>query len=114
MEFIHKILLYNQDAPLLFTRFYFWGFLAISLAVYSILYRQRALRNAYLFIISLFFYYKTSGFFFFLLIFSTVVDYSLGLSIYKAKSRTWKKITWTTILRSTARILRLTMTLSLQ
>jgi len=89
MEYLRNIFLYNQDAPLLFTRFYFWGFLAISLGIYSILYKHRAMRNAYLFLISLFFYYKTSGFFFFLLIFSTLVNYFFGLKIYNAKSKVW-------------------------
>lgn len=42
--------------------------------------------------ISLFFYYKSSGFFFCLLIFSTIVDYFLGLRIYHSKSSLWKKI----------------------
>lgn len=91
MDFFKNIFLYNQDAPLLFTRFYFWGFLAVSLAIYSVLYRHRAMRNGYLFLISLFFYYKTSGFFFFLLVFSTIVNYFFGLKIYNAKNKAWKR-----------------------
>ena len=34
MNFLPDIFLYNQDAPLLFTRMYFWGFLLINLAVW--------------------------------------------------------------------------------
>ena len=74
MDWIRDIFLYRQDAPLLFTRLYFWVFLLVAITVYSIIYRQRALRNLYLFAISLFFYYKTSGLFFLLLIFSTISD----------------------------------------
>jgi D-alanyl-lipoteichoic acid acyltransferase DltB (MBOAT superfamily) len=91
LNFLPDIFLYNQDAPLLFTRLYFWGFLLVCLAVYSIVYRQRGLRNSYLFLISLFFYYKTSGLFFLLLVFSTTSDYLIGLAIYSLRSRPWKK-----------------------
>ena len=92
MEKLIKILQYDQEAPLLFTRLYFWIFLAISFAIYSVIYRHRALRNTYLFIISLFFYYKSSGLFFLLLVFSTVFNYAIGLSIYASRSELWKKI----------------------
>ncbi|MEM7036463.1 MAG: MBOAT family O-acyltransferase, partial [Bacteroidota bacterium] len=71
----------------------FWGFFAAVLGVYSLIYRQRALRNAFLFLASLFFYYKTSGFFFILLIFSTVADYLIGFLIHGAKNKA-RKTTW--------------------
>ncbi|MBU0765238.1 MAG: MBOAT family protein [Bacteroidetes bacterium] len=92
MEFLDNILLYQDERPLLFTQLYFWGFLGIVLAVYSIIYKHGAVRNAYLFLVSLFFYYKTGGYFFSLLIFSTIVDYLLGLSVYRAKRKTVKKL----------------------
>ncbi len=92
MDFVRNIFIYHPDTPLLFTRMYFWGFLLVSLSVYSIVYKQKAVRNLYLFIISLFFYYKTSGLFFLLLVFSTVSDYSLGLAIHNLRSRSWKKV----------------------
>ena len=92
MDFIRNIFLYQEDAPLLFTRLYFWGFLLIALTFYSILYKQKALRNSYLFAISLFFYYKTSGLFFLLLVFSTISDYLIGMAIYNLSSRPWKKV----------------------
>ena len=50
------------------------------------------MRAGYLFIASLFFYYKSSGFFFFILLFSTLVDYFIGKSIYSSKNETTKKI----------------------
>ena len=73
---------YDEKAPLIFTRFFFWGFFAVVLAIYSIIHKQRALRNAYLFLVSLFFYYKSSGLFVGILLFSTVSDYVLALAIY--------------------------------
>jgi D-alanyl-lipoteichoic acid acyltransferase DltB (MBOAT superfamily) len=92
LDFIRNIFRYDQDAPLLFTRLYFWGFLLVALAIYSLIYKQKALRNLYLFAISLFFYYKTSGLFFLLLVFSTVSDYLIGLAIHRFSSRFWKRV----------------------
>jgi len=92
MEYLRDIFLYRQDAPLLFTRLYFWVFLLVAITVYAVIYKQKALRNLYLFAISLFFYYKTSGLFFLLLVFSTVSDYFIGLAIYHIQARSWKKV----------------------
>jgi len=91
-EFFKNIFLFNQDAPLIFTRLYFWVFFAIVLAFYSILYKKEKPKNAYLFLVSLFFYYKTSGLFFLLLIFSTVVDYFIGKSIYNSNDKLKRKL----------------------
>lgn len=92
MDLIRNIFRYDQDAPLLFTRLYFWGFLLLALTIYSLIYKQKALRNLYLFAISLFFYYKTSGLFFLLLVFSTVSDYLIGLAIHALPSRSLKRV----------------------
>ena len=59
---------------------------------YSLVYKNTARRNIYLFLVSLFFYYKTSGFYFFILLFSTVVDYFIGRSIYANKVK-WQRQT---------------------
>jgi len=45
------------------------------------------MRNAYLFLVSLFFYYKTSGLFVGILIFSTLLDYFIGKGIFGSKSK---------------------------
>jgi D-alanyl-lipoteichoic acid acyltransferase DltB (MBOAT superfamily) len=92
MEFLKEILLYSEEKPMLFTRLYFWVFFTLLLAFYSILYKKRALRNAYLFVVSLFFYYQSGGYFFTLLIFSTIADYTLGRLIYSSEKQTHKKI----------------------
>lgn len=88
---LKDIFLYNPEKPLIFTQVYFWVFFAIVLAVYSVIYPHKALRNAFLFLASLFFYWKTSGLFFLLLIFSTFADYFLGFRIYNSKKLPWKK-----------------------
>ncbi len=92
MEYLQEILTYSEEKPMLFTRLYFWVFFTVLMAFYSILYRRRAIRNAYLFVMSLFFYYQSSGYFFTLLIFSTIADYTLGHLIYQSPSRVKKKL----------------------
>jgi alginate O-acetyltransferase complex protein AlgI len=77
-QILQEIFLYNPDKPLIFTRLFFWGFYGVVLLIYSGIYRHRALRNAFLFLASLFFYWKTSGLFFLILVFSTVTDFYLG------------------------------------
>ncbi|MCB0506403.1 MAG: MBOAT family protein, partial [Cyclobacteriaceae bacterium] len=89
---LKDILLYHENTPLLFTRLYFWVFFAIVLAVYSIIYRQKAVRNAYLFLVSLFFYYKTSGFFVSILLVSTLTDFIIGKRIYATENLLGKKL----------------------
>ena len=91
-DFIKNILTYSPEAPMMFSQLFFWVFLALVLLVYSLVYKEKTLRISYLFLISLFFYYKTGGYFFTLLIFSTIVDYILGLSIHKQNSKALKKL----------------------
>jgi alginate O-acetyltransferase complex protein AlgI len=92
IDWIKEILGYSQDTPLIFTALPFWVFFGVVLVVYSFIYKQRSLRNAFLFIASLFFYYKTSGFFFSILLFSTLTDYLIGFKIHEASDQTKKKL----------------------
>ncbi len=92
MEYLKEILTYSEGKPMLFTRLHFWVFFTILLALYSLIYRQRAIRNAYLFLMSLLFYYLSGGYFFTLLIFSTIADYTLGHLIYQSETRIKKKL----------------------
>jgi D-alanyl-lipoteichoic acid acyltransferase DltB (MBOAT superfamily) len=82
---------YIEETPLLFTQLYFWIFFAIVLLFYSIIYKNKPVRNAYLFLVSLFFYWKTSGFFFVILLISTLSDYLLGFKIFDAKKLVIKR-----------------------
>ena len=92
MDVLKDILLYSEAKPLLFTRLYFWGFFAFLLVFYTFIYKKNPLRNAYLFLMSLFFYYKSGGYFFTLLVFSTITDFTLGQLIYNARSNLRKKL----------------------
>ncbi len=93
VAYLKHIFLYSEDNPLIFTQLYFWVFFGLVLGFYSVLYKNKAVRNAYLFAVSLFFYYKTSGFFFFILLFSTLADFLIGKRIYKS-SRQRNKQLW--------------------
>lgn len=85
MEFIKNIFSYDPASPMIFTRFFFWGFFAVVMLGYAFISNKITFRTVYLLILSLFFYYKSSGFFFTLLIFSTIVDYYVGKWIYNSQ-----------------------------
>jgi D-alanyl-lipoteichoic acid acyltransferase DltB (MBOAT superfamily) len=92
MDFIKDFLTYDPRQPMLFTHLYFWIFFALVLTVYTIIYKKNPLRNAFLFLASLFFYWKSGGHFFVILIFSTLVDYTLGQLIYTSKLQRQRKL----------------------
>ncbi len=81
-----QMLVYSSDQPLYFTRMFFWVFLAVVLAGYSLFYRKPPMRNFYLLLVSLYFYYKAGGLFFLILVFSTLVDYIIGRSIHRSRA----------------------------
>ncbi len=89
---ILSYLQYNEERPLIFTDYVFWIFFGVVLVGYSIVHKQRATRNAFLFFASIYFYYKTSGFFFFILLFSTLVDFVIGHAIYRTDGKLKKQL----------------------
>ncbi|MCA1747097.1 MAG: MBOAT family protein, partial [Bacteroidales bacterium] len=91
MPWLSEIFFFNPEKPLIFTQLYFWVFYGVVLLAFSIIYKDRALRNAFLFLISLFFYYKTSGLFFLILVFSTFVNFYLGNWIHASEKRSSRK-----------------------
>ena len=92
VENMKSIFLYNETQPLIFTQFFFWGFFAVVLLFYAVVYKKNALRNAFLFLVSLFFYYKTSGLFISILLFSTLVDYFIGKYIHASDNQLKRKL----------------------
>jgi len=92
MPWLSEIFFFNPEKPLIFTQLYFWVFYGVVLLAFSIIYKDRALRNAFLFLISLFFYYKTSGLFFLILVFSTFVNFYLGNWIHASEKRSSRKL----------------------
>jgi alginate O-acetyltransferase complex protein AlgI len=77
-----QLFLYREDAPMIFTNFYFWGFFTIVYFVFSILHKRITVRNLFLFLVSIFFYYKTSGFYFTLLLFTICSDFLIGHRLF--------------------------------
>lgn len=92
MDFFKDIFLFTEKNPLIFTRLNFWIFFLVVLAGYTYFHKKNPLRNAYLFLISIFFYYKTGGLFFIILLFATLSNYFFGHLIFKAKTRAKKRI----------------------
>ncbi|RAJ27586.1 D-alanyl-lipoteichoic acid acyltransferase DltB (MBOAT superfamily) [Gelidibacter algens] len=92
MNRLLDIFTFSEDYPLIFTQANFWIFFAVAYFLFALVYKKIALRNSYLFLISLFFYYKTSGLFIGILIFSTLVDFIIGRSIHKSEQQTKRYI----------------------
>ena len=86
------LLRYDEHAPVIFTRLYFWGFFLVALAGFSIVHRRPLWRSGWLFAVSLFFYYKTSGLFVGLLGFSIVMDFFIGRASAAAQDRLRKRL----------------------
>jgi len=82
-EFFKDWYLFNPDKPLLFNSGLFLVLFIVFYAIYTQVLNKQHFRNIYVVLFSLFFYYKSSGFYFWILLFSSVVDYSLSLLIYK-------------------------------
>ena len=75
-DFCHRLFGFDQAHPLLFTQFWFWAFLALVYGGFSLIRRDKLhIRNAWLFLSSLWFYYKTSGVFLLLLLFVITYNY---------------------------------------
>lgn len=92
LTYLKPYFLYTKGQPVIFTQLYFWGFFAVVLAFYSLVYKKNPLRTFYLLLVSFFFYYKTSGVFLILLIFTIVSDYNWGRLIYNTVSVRKKKL----------------------
>ncbi|MDP4954173.1 MAG: MBOAT family protein, partial [Flavobacteriales bacterium] len=91
-ESIKQVVLFDKSSPLIFTNLLFWYFFAFVLLGYSLVHKQTAVRNGFLFLVSIYFYYKTSEWFFYLLLFSTVSDYFIGNAIFKSEVQLHRKL----------------------
>jgi D-alanyl-lipoteichoic acid acyltransferase DltB (MBOAT superfamily) len=92
MNLIRDIFVYNPNEPFLFTNMAFWIYFGAVYFIYSLLYKNLTIRNAYLFLVSIFFYYKTGGILVLLLLFSIVFNYSLALIMAKSATQNIKKL----------------------
>lgn len=85
------ILTYSPDKPLLFTQLSFWIFFFVVFVGFGLTHKKIAVRNMWLFAVSVFFYYKLSGWFFVLVLMSVVVNFFIGGHISKLKSEKKRK-----------------------
>lgn len=92
VQYLKEIISFTEGKPLIFTQLFFWGFFAVVLLFFSLVYRQLTLRTIYLLAVSFFFYYKTSAVFLILLVFTICSDYNWGRLIANAKSQGAKKL----------------------
>lgn len=90
LDYLKNLFAFDQAHPLLFTQSYFWVFLAVVLGVLCLFRNRILLRNAFLFMMSLFFYYKTSGLFLILLLTVILSGYLTGLLLPRLRSKGWK------------------------
>lgn len=91
ISYFSLIFSFDQNAPLLFTQFYFWAFFAVIFAVFSLIHNKLFLRNVFLFFVSLFFYYKTSGSYVLILIFTVAINYFVARFIHSTEKPKWRK-----------------------
>jgi len=100
-EFIHELpqmlwgwlTVFDKTRPLIFTQWSFWVFFLAVMLGYSALHRRYALRNAFLFGVSLFFYFKTSGLFWILLVLCTASNYLIAFRLDTTHTL-WKRKAW--------------------
>ncbi len=62
------------------------------LLIYGLVYKKQALRNGYLFLVSLFFYYRAGGVFISLLLFTIASDYTWALLMHRSRSERNRKL----------------------
>jgi len=91
-SFTSVLFKYNPDEPLIFSTPAFWLFFLFVLAGYSLIYKKLKIRNAYLFLVSLFFYFKSGGLFLSLLVFVTIIDFTCGLLIYHSRTKFTRRL----------------------
>ena len=91
LDFCHRLFGFDQAHPLLFTQFWFWAFLALVYGGFSLIKRDKLhIRNAWLFLASLWFYYKTSGVFLLLLLFVVTYNYFAARLMPRIRRDGWK------------------------
>jgi D-alanyl-lipoteichoic acid acyltransferase DltB (MBOAT superfamily) len=92
LEHLLHLFKYNPNSDFVFTHYLFWIFFGVVLLGNALLYKKSVLRNSFFFLISLFFYYKAGGYYFLLLVFSTFVDFFIGMGIGYAKNKGVRKL----------------------
>lgn len=85
-----NMLVYDKEAPILFSSGLFWILFIIFLPIYGYLKNKKWQMILFVCSFSIFFYYKSSGFFFLLLLATSLIDWFLSKAIDKTTEK-WKK-----------------------
>lgn len=95
------MLLYDPEAPMLFSSGLFWLLFIFFLPVYALVKGRKSKMVLFVICFSLYFYYKSSGLFFLMLIATSLIDWGLSLMIYNLKSRGAKlTVMWCSVVLS--------------
>lgn len=81
-ELLRRLFVFNPEHRLMFPTWEFLVLFLLFLGGYLFLVNRKPARILYILFFSLFFYFKSDGIHFLLLIFSTIVDYLLGILIF--------------------------------
>lgn len=93
-----RMLLYDSQAPMLFSSGLFWLLFIFFLPVFVLLRGSRNKMVLFVICFSLYFYYKSSGFFFLMLIATSLCDWGLSLAIARTRRRGARlALMWTSV-----------------
>lgn len=81
-----EMLLFREDAPMIFSSGIFWALFLVFLPVYAALKNHRTRMLVFVVAFSLYFYYKSSGIFFLLLVGTSLVDWLLSHALVRQKT----------------------------
>ncbi len=87
-----NIFLHNSNEPLLFHTGFFLFIFSIFLVFYSLIFKNRNIRDVAIIIFGFYFYYKSSGIFILLLFSCLSVDYLFSIWLGMAKNQRQKKM----------------------
>lgn len=93
-----RMLLYDSQAPMLFSSGLFWLLFIFFLPVFVLLRGSRNKMVLFVICFSLYFYYKSSGLFFLMLIATSLCDWGLSLAIARTRRRGARlALMWTSV-----------------
>lgn len=87
---IWDMLVYDPEAPMLFSSGIFWLLFILFLPVYALLKGSRWKMIVFVVGFSLYFYYKSSGFFFLMLMATSLIDWLISHAINRTGKRGWR------------------------
>lgn len=87
---IWDMLVYDPEAPMLFSSGIFWLLFILFLPVYALLKGSRWKMIVFIVGFSLYFYYKSSGFFFLMLMATSLIDWLISHAINRTGKRGWR------------------------